>query len=122
MGTIEIEVPASNGPNLDESPNVSLRNLDSPIFIVERLSVFIFRYGHRKSSQVPKKTKIARADIGGPNIGKIILWNNLNSLAPSMRAASIKSSGIERQNWRIRNIPKALKKVVKYNGNQVPCA
>ena len=63
--------------------------------------------GQRKLFQDSRKVKIARAANAGLLDG-IMIWVYMrNSPAPSMRAASINSVGIDIINWRIRKIPNA---------------
>ena len=62
--------------------------------------------GHRKSFQLRTKVKMARAAIAGRHSGRMTFQNTLNSLAPSMRAASSSSEGSVWMYWRIRKMPK----------------
>ena len=64
--------------------------------------------GQKKSSQAPWKVKIALAASAGLHSGSTTLQKIRNSLAPSMRAASSRSSGIDSMYWRSRKIPNAL--------------
>ena len=64
--------------------------------------------GHMKSFHAPKKLKTAKVTRIGLSTGSTICQKIRHSLAPSMRAASSRSSGIERAYWRTRKMPKML--------------
>jgi hypothetical protein len=69
-----------------------------------------YKSGRKKSFHDPKKANKAIADIAGLASGITIRIISLNSLHPSILAASEISSGIEVKNWRSRKIEKALAK------------
>ena len=64
--------------------------------------------GQKKSSHAPWKVKIALAARAGVHSGSTTLQKIRNSLAPSIRAASSSSSGMDSMYWRSRKMPKAL--------------
>ena len=70
------------------------------------LSELVTMSGQRKSFQAPMKVKIASVAIPGAASGKTIERRIRHSEAPSMRADSRISSGMDLRNWRIRKMPK----------------
>ena len=61
-----------------------------------------------KSFQLPRKLKIASVASTGVSTGTTMVRKMRHSLAPSMRAASSRSSGMPRANWRTRKMPNTL--------------
>ena len=72
--------------------------------------------GQMNAVQLPRKMKIASAEIAGVTSGTATFHQMANSFSPSMRAASRKSSGTVSKNCFIRNVPKA----VIMPGNMIP--
>ena len=64
--------------------------------------------GQRKSFQVPMNVNMASVTRIGLHRGRMSDRYILKSPAPSIRAASMRLSGIESANWRIRKIPNTL--------------
>ena len=64
--------------------------------------------GQKKSFHVPRKVKMASVTRMGRQSGRMISAKMRTSLAPSMRAASSSSSGMERAYWRTRKMPKMV--------------
>src|SRR5262249_56798227 len=62
----------------------------------------------KKPFQWVAKEKIAKAIRAGHARGTMIRHKTRHEPAPSIRAASIRLSGIVRKNWRRRKIPKPL--------------
>ena len=60
--------------------------------------------GQKKPFQVPWNWRIATAASAGPASGSITRQNVVKKPAPSIRAASSRSRGIDRKYWRIRKI------------------
>ncbi|MNR63979.1 hypothetical protein D3C85_1864650 [compost metagenome] len=65
---------------------------------------------------MPRNVKIASAESAGVTSGIATFHQMVNSLSPSTRAASRKSSGTPSKNCFIRNVPKA----VIMPGNMMP--
>ena len=61
-----------------------------------------------KSFQLARKVKIASVTTIGLSNGSTMEAKMRSSPAPSMRAASSRSSGIERAYWRTRKMPNTL--------------
>ena len=62
--------------------------------------------GQMYMSQASRKVNTARATSAGLQSGMMIIQKMRSSEAPSMRAESIRSFGIESMYWRIRKTPK----------------
>ena len=77
----------------------------NPSCSVNTSSRFSTISGHRKSFQRHMTEKMASTASAGAVSGRTIRQNTRHSLAPSMRAASISSSGIVSMYWRSRNTP-----------------
>ena len=60
--------------------------------------------GQKKPFQVPWNWRIATAARAGPASGSITRQNVVKKPAPSIRAASSRSRGIDRKYWRIRKM------------------
>ena len=71
-------------------------------------SVVATTSGHRKLFQLPRNVRIVSVATAGPHSGMITRRKMRHSLAPSMRAASISSSGRLSMNCRIRNTPSGV--------------
>ena len=78
----------------------------SPTGSVRMSSELVTTSGQRKSFQAARKVKIASVAIPGTASGKTTERRTRHSDAPSIRADSRISSGIERRKPRIRKIPK----------------
>ncbi|MCY1241131.1 hypothetical protein D9M72_540180 [compost metagenome] len=78
---------------------------DSATGRVYMSSVCATTSGHRKLFQDPRKVRMPRVASGGPHRGMTIRRNVRSSPAPSIRAASIRESGMPMMNWRMRNTP-----------------
>ncbi len=64
--------------------------------------------GQMNAVQLPRKTKIASAASAGLTSGIATVHQICSSFSPSMRAASMKSSGTVSKNCFIRKVPKAV--------------
>jgi hypothetical protein len=64
--------------------------------------------GQRKSFHALRKLNTARVTRIGVSAGSTIVAKVRSSLAPSIRAASSSSSGMESAYWRTRNMPNTL--------------
>src|SRR4029078_3966491 len=72
--------------------------------------------GHRKSFHDVTKVKMATAASDGRMTGRRMLHQMRNSLAPSMRAASMRSFGTPRKACRNRKMLKALARLGRVRG------
>jgi len=64
--------------------------------------------GHRKLFHDARKVRMPRVASGGPHSGMTTRAKMRSSPAPSMRAASMSSSGMPSMNWRMRNTPSGV--------------
>ena len=104
-GILAMTAAANSAPSFVYFSVVNLTIYNGIVFIS---SLCVTNNGHNMLSHWLRNVRIPKAVIAGIELGITTRMKIDSSFNPSIRAASNKSSGKVRRNWRIMKIPKAF--------------